>query len=111
MSRVLQATKDKIDGYENAGRIKVVKLPEYIVLGRPLPMPLDKDKTFLFLHEEYSFDGDDAVPGDESLTGFFVASESGFFGDNTVMQGSYDIETLTGQHPPNLNDYVTVHAN
>ena len=93
-NKVLQATNDRIEGYEKACRVKVVKLPSNIVLGSPLPMPLDK--TYQFRYEEKN-------PGDNCKSGCFIISESGIFPD-TVLQGGYEVD------PPKMNDHVTIHA-
>jgi len=95
---VLQATKDQIDNCGVAYRIKVVKLPSNIVLGSPLPMPLDK--TYQFRYEEKN-------PGDNCKAGCSLLSDIGIFPD-TVMHGGYSVKGIA-QEPPKLKDHVTLH--
>ena len=98
--RVLQATEVPIDAYEKAFRIKVVKLPTNIVLGRPLPMPMDK---------YYQFTLEEKKPGDRCRTGCFIRSESEILSDNVVQGGYKKSKDETPELPPEPNDHVSIH--
>jgi len=91
---VLQARNEPIAGYQNAYRVRVVKLDKNITPGQPLPIPMDETYQF-----QYRRDSD--------KPGYRIVSLSGFI-EKPVMQGGYMVGE-SAKDPPKLNDLVTIH--
>lgn len=94
MDRVMVATNDPVEGYDQAKHIRIEKLPTPIVQGQPLPID-PNNEFYLFRKEPATNDG------------YYLCSQSKVFPD-TVMQGGYQISDAS-KNVPNVNDFVTLH--